>query len=102
MQMLLWDIYEISSKEASLHGVMLRGRIRKFALENKINLLAENTEDIDNGVRFAVLAGASAENIEPYIQNIIPDAQIVLALESIKNPVLSKLNVNKEERYILE
>jgi hypothetical protein len=101
MEMLLWDIYEISSDETSLNGVMLRGRIRKFSLENDTNLLVENTEDVDNGVRFAVLAGTSAENIKLYIQNIIPDAQIILALESIKNPGLSKLKVNKEERYTL-
>jgi hypothetical protein len=80
---------------------MLRGRIRKFALESNTNLLVENTEDKNNGVRFAVLSGASAENIKLYIQNIIPDAQIILALESIKNPVLSKLKVNQEERYTL-
>ena len=59
--LLKWQLYEISSDSSSLNGVMLRGRIRKFGLENNINVLAENTEDAENGVRFATLDKGSGE-----------------------------------------
>ncbi len=57
-----WDIYEITTENTPIHGVMFRGRIRKYAIENEIELLTENANDIENAV-------------------------------------LSKLKVNKEERY---
>ena len=59
--LLKWQLYEISSDTSSLNGVMLRGRIRKFGLENNIDVLAENTEDTENGVRFATLDKGSGE-----------------------------------------
>jgi hypothetical protein len=101
MEMLLWDIYEISSEEVSLQGVMLRGRIRKLSLEKNINILVENTEDINNGVRLALLTGEGVDPIQEYLESIIPDIQIRLILEAVKNPILSKLKVNQEGRYTL-
>jgi hypothetical protein len=99
--MLYWDIYEIISETESLNGVMLRGRIRKFALEREKDILVENTEDKENSVCFAVLVGTNIGSIQKYIVSFIPDAKIVLVLQNVKNPVLSKLKVNQEERYTL-
>lgn len=99
--MIHWDIYEISSRKHSLNGVMLRGRIRKFGLQNEVDILVENTADRDNGVRFGLLTGTSVDDVQNYIQSIVSDAHVNLVLESIKNPVLSKLKVNEEERYTL-
>lgn len=99
--MLNWDIYEISSVTEYLNGVMLRGRIRKFGLENGIDILAENTEDAENKVRFAVLTGSSIKSIQNYLETILTDVKVELISQSVKNPVLSKLKVNKEERYTL-
>ena len=42
---ILWDIYEIESGGDALHGVMLRGRIRKFTIENRTTCLMENATD---------------------------------------------------------
>lgn len=99
--MLYWDIYEVTSHTHSLHGVMLRGRIRKFALVNEIDLLVENTKDIENAVRFAVIAGEEIENVKKYLETTLADVSVKLVLESVKNPVLSKLKINQEERYTL-
>ena len=41
-ELLKWDIYEIKTKSTPTTGVMLRGRIRKFCLENKRNVLVLN------------------------------------------------------------
>ncbi len=100
-KLLAWDIYEITTKSTPINWVKLRGRIRKFGLENNINILTENTQDIAASVRFAVLELESADWIIEYLQNIIGDVSIELVLESVKNPVLSKLKINKEERYTL-
>lgn len=100
-KLLSWNIYEISAEESSLNGVMLRGRIRKFGLENSINVLAENTEDSKNGVRFATLDSDSGELVSDYVKSVISDAAIQLVNEGVINPVLSKIKVNKEERYEL-
>lgn len=99
--MLRWNVYEIAAQESSLNGVMLRGRIRKFGIENSINVLAENTEDVDNGVRFATLDADNAERVSEYVQSIIGDATVSLVFEGIANPVLSKNKVNDEDRYTL-
>jgi hypothetical protein len=101
MELLTWDIYEVSSEKESLNGVMLRGRIRKFCLEKEINVLTENTEDADNRVRFSVLSDESIDEVENYLQNIVPDVSISCVMKSVKNPVLSKMKVNQEERYTL-
>ena len=81
--------------------MMLRGRIRKFGLENNINVIAENTEDIENSVRFATLTQDDGERIGRYVGSLIGDVAIRLVSEGVTNPVLSKLKVNNEERYVL-
>lgn len=100
-ELLQWDIYEINSQDSSLNGVMLRGRIRKLGIENGFNVLAENTEDSSNGVRFAVLNDHDANIVTTYLKSIIEDVQIRPILKATPNPVLSKLKVNMELRYTL-
>ena len=80
---------------------MLRGRIRKLGLEKQFNVIVENTEDKDNGVRFAVLDETNARQVVKYIESILEDATITLIAESIPNPILSKMKVNLESRYEL-
>ena len=100
-ELLGWNVYEISARESSLNGVMLRGRIRKYGLENEINVLAENTEDVENGVRYATLTHEEGEQAGAYVRSVIADAVIRLVSSDVVNPVLSKLKVNLEERYTL-
>lgn len=100
-KLLYWDIYEISTKTSAINGVMLRGRIRKLGLEKQFNVIAENTEDKDNGVRFAVLEESSAGQVVEYIESILEDATITLISEGMPNPILSKMKVNQESRYEL-
>ena len=97
MELLYWDIYEISSS-APLQGVMLRGRLRKFANQHGENLLVENDED-GKVVRFALLTGSDSSPMKTYIASVVPDAQIERVREAIPNPVLSKIKVNSDERY---
>jgi hypothetical protein len=94
-----WNIYEITTESTPIHGVMLRGRIRKFALENEIELLTENASDTENTVRFALHSEQEPNQVIDFIKTLITDSKVELVLENIKNPVLSKLKVNKEERY---
>jgi hypothetical protein len=98
-EIIKWDIYEIRTEGTPINGVMLRGRIRKFCLERDRNILAENTEDIDNSVRFGIPTGEDASEIIEYLNKILPDVIVELVLNDIGNPILSKLKVNKEERY---
>lgn len=100
-KILLWNIYEISSPSVSLTGVMLRGRVRKLGLEKGFNVLVENTEDVENGVRFAVLNENDKEIIISYLKTIIDNVVVRKVLENCPNPVLSKLKVNAESRYTL-
>lgn len=100
-ELLVWNVYEISAEDSLLNGVMLRGRIRKFGLENGINVLAENAEDVENGVRYGTLSSEDGELVGDYVRSVIGDAVIRLVDEGVINPVLSKLKVNKEERYEL-
>ncbi len=99
---LLWNIYEIESNTDTLHGVMLRGRIRKFTIENNITCLSENASDKENTVRFALLESADPSKIIQFISKLMPGAAVNLVLESVENPVLSKLKVNDISRYSLE
>jgi hypothetical protein len=99
--LLLWNVYEISSEKSSLNGVMLRGRIRRLGLEKNFNVLAENTEDAENGVRFAVLNDQDKETVVAYLKTIIDDVEVNKVLGDCPNPVLSKLKVNIESRYTL-
>ncbi len=94
MKLIKWDIYEIQTKATSITGVMLRGRIRKFCLEKNRNVLTENTQDIEESVRFAVPSGEDVSIIKEYLNKIIPSALVELVRENIPNPVLSKLKVN--------
>lgn len=98
-ELIKWDVFEISSKNSSLTGVKLRGRIRKFGLENNLNILAENASDIDGNVRIALIAGTNISVIEKFLKQIVPDSKLELKLKNISNPVLSKLKVNEETRY---
>ena len=95
-----WDIYEISSKTL-ITGIMLRGRIRKLCLENKRNVLVENTEDVEKRVRFAVPTGENISLISEYLTKIILDIEVKKVEKSVPNPVLSKLKLNIESRYEL-
>lgn len=98
---LYYDIYEVSTYESPINGVKFRGRIRKFGLNNDINVLVENTQDKANGVRFAVLNKPDAAVIKSYVHHVLPDATVTLVLEHIPNPVLSKLKVNLDASYEL-
>lgn len=97
---LLWDIYEIESSETT-HGVMLRGRIRKFTIENNITCLVENATDKENIVRFALLADTDPKLVTDFIQKTLQNAQVLKVMEAVENPVLSKLKVNDASRYNL-
>jgi hypothetical protein len=100
MKLIKWHIYEISSSE-SVNGVMLRGRIRKLGIEEGFNLLAENTEDIPNRLRFAVIEKSDAEKVINYLRKILSDVDIQHVMDDVENPILSKMKVNIAERYKL-
>lgn len=101
MNLLTWNIYEISAANSSLNGVMLRGRIRKLGIEQGFNVLAENTEDKENGVRFAVLSDSDAETVTAYLHTILSDVSVARIDTNVQNPVLSKCKVNDASRYTL-
>jgi hypothetical protein len=101
MNSIAWDIYEITTEKTEIHGVMLRGRIRKLGLQNGFNVLCENATDTEKCVRFAVIAPEDAEKVIDYLKSIIPDVRVSLVLRRVVNPVLSKLKVNQQERYTL-
>jgi len=83
----------------ALNGIKLRGRIRKFTIENNIACLVENASDEENVVRFALLADSDPEQIVDFVKNLVPQVEIVESLKKIPNPVLSKLKVNDLTRY---
>jgi ketol-acid reductoisomerase len=101
MNNIAWDIYEITTKKTEIHGVMLRGRIRKLGIENGFNVLCENATDVEKCVRFAVITPEDAEKVSDYVKSIIPDVRVAQVLKHVINPVLSKLKVNIEDRYTL-
>ncbi len=94
-----WDIYEIRCDCESLHGVKLRGRIRKFAIDSDISCLIENATDEENVVRFALIAGSSPEPLLNFIRDILSEVVVTERLKNVPNPVLSKLKVNDSSRY---
>ncbi len=96
---LSWDIYEIESSDAMLHGVKLRGRIRKFAIEQGMNCLVENATDKENGVRFALESDSDITLISDFVKILLPEAEITKVMDAVQNPVLSKLKVNDVSRY---
>ncbi|MEI6400022.1 MAG: hypothetical protein WCO58_00680 [bacterium] len=61
--MTYWDIYQVNSVSANLIGVKFRGTVRKFAIENDIVLLAENAQDEENTVRFALVENTYEEEL---------------------------------------
>ncbi len=97
--LLHWDIYEITAPEAQLHGVKLRGRIRKLTLEKEINCLVENATDQENVVRFALPQDSHRDEVCEIIKKLLPGASINCILRKVPNPVLSKLKVNNLDRY---
>lgn len=96
---LSWDFYEIRSSGAALHGIKLRGRIRKFTIASDISCLMENAADEENVVRFALLANSDPKQIVDFVNSLIHEAVITESLKNIPNPVLSKLKVNDPTRY---
>ena len=101
MTNLIWDVYEIRSKTDALHGVSLRGRIRKCTIEKGIVCLAENASDEANVVRFALLNTTEPKPIIDFIYTLFPNAVVSKVLEAVENPVLSKVKVNDVSRYSL-
>lgn len=101
--MLYWDIYQVNSATQNLIGVKFRGTVRKFAIENDFVLLAENAQDEENTVRFALVENTYEEKllqqISDFIRSIIADAEIKQVLEKVPNPILSKLKNNDVSRY---
>lgn len=96
---LSWDFYEIRSKNTPLHGIKLRGRIRKFTIDNDITCLMENASDEENVVRFALLTFTNPDKVLDFINSIVPEAVVTESLKNVANPVLSKLKVNDVSRY---
>lgn len=96
-----WDVYEIKCDCTELHGVKLRGRIRKFSIEHEISCLIENASDEENIVRFALQTGTVPTNVEDFIRTLVPQVRISRVLTNIPNPILSKLKVNDLSRYEL-
>tara|TARA_Y100000310_G_scaffold271853_1_gene286544 strand:- start:5711 stop:6016 length:306 start_codon:yes stop_codon:yes gene_type:complete len=99
-EIIYWDIYEINTETSQITGVMFRGRIRKFCLERERNVLVENVQGAEN-VRFAVPASEDPKEIIDYLKKILPDVSVDLVRENVANPVLSRLQVNIEDRYTL-
>ncbi len=101
--MLYWDIYQVNSATQNLIGVKFRGTVRKFAIENNFVLLAENAQDEENTVRFALVENTYEEKllqqITDFIRSIIADAEIKQVLDKVPNPILSKLKNNDVSRY---
>ncbi len=59
----------------------------------------ENASDEDNVVRFALLADSDPTMISQFVSELVPEAEIIVSLKNIPNPVLSKLKVNDSSRY---
>tara|TARA_Y100000034_G_C6681907_1_gene299821 strand:+ start:271 stop:579 length:309 start_codon:yes stop_codon:yes gene_type:complete len=98
-ELIEWDMYEVNSERHPLTGNCVRGRLRKFALQNNINLLVENTQDGEPRIRFAVISGTDISLIQGFLTKLFDDVKIEKVFEKIKNPVLARTQVNLEERY---
>ena len=96
-----WDIFEITTTNTLVQGVMLRGRIRKFSLTEDFQLFVENATDKENCVRFAVSKKEDATKVIAYLKSRITDVSVAHLAEGVPNPVLSKMKVNDESRYTL-
>ncbi len=94
-----WDFYEIRSTHIPLHGIKLRGKIRKFTIENGITCLMENASDEENLVRFALVSDFDPKLVIDFVKIVLSEAVVTHSLKNIPNPVLSKLKVNDTSRY---
>lgn len=77
----------------------MRGRIRKFSIDNQITALIENAADEENVVRFALIEGSDPAKLTDFVLKLVPEATVSKVLGEVHNPVLSKLKVNDESRY---
>jgi hypothetical protein len=100
-ELIRWDLYEIRSDATPIHGVKLRGRIRKLGIDGNFNVLCENASDTENCVRFALPSGESPGRIIEYLQVVAADLTVSLVEVGVANPVLSKRIVNQDGRYVL-
>lgn len=94
-------MYTISSHASALTGVMLRGRIRKLCLLEEVNIIIDNSGDVPGEVTFAVEHGMDISFIHEYLKSIIDDVAVTLLATSIPNPIVTKAQVNLEDRYEL-
>ena len=94
-----WDIYDLTAKNTSLIGVNCRSKIRLFGVYNNYTLLTENAVDQDNTVRVAILSNTDIVELSKFLKTIFSDIQIEKKMQKVKNPVLSKLSINREELY---
>ena len=54
-----WDIFEITTVTIPIHGVMLRGRLRKLSLEQDFPFLVENATDCECIGNFIIISVSS-------------------------------------------
>lgn len=106
MEIIKRDIYEVTTETTPIHGVMFRGTIRKLWIQNQINVLLENASDKENTVRFALISNLESTTddlnlISKYIYTKVADSKVEKILSDVINPVLSKIQINKEERYTI-
>lgn len=94
-----WDIYEVTTQNTLIHGIKLRGKLRKYSISKKRALLTENATDKANTVRFAIPHGEKSLEFVKFIHSLLDDATIILVMQNVLNPVLSKLKVNDSSRY---
>lgn len=73
--------------------------MRKLALDQGVNLLAENASDKEDCVRFALLAGEDSVLFSTFLNEKFPGISVEIILSSVSNPVLSKIKVNDSTRY---
>jgi hypothetical protein len=101
--MIYWDIYQVNSETQNLVGVKFRGTLRKYSIEKDVVLLAENAQDEENTVRFALIVDTYEkvilDEIVDFIKTIITDAVVQKVLLNTPNPILSKLKNNDLSRY---
>lgn len=101
--MIYWDIYQVNSETQNLIGVKFRGTLRKYSIEKDIVLIAENAQDKENTVRFALIIDTYEkvilDEIIDFIKTIIIDAVVEKVLSNTPNPILSKLKNNDLSRY---
>ncbi|MBT4538845.1 hypothetical protein HOI26_01550 [Candidatus Woesearchaeota archaeon] len=101
MTIFKWDLYEISTETSPVQGVMFRGRVRKFGLQQQRTILTENATDKENVVRFAVPHGEDVTEIKKFVSSIVADSQVTLIQAALKNPVLAQFRCNIESRYTI-